>query len=122
MPILKGALYPAAAVGLYVAYASWRNAIAPDMAMVRGIVGFMAITFIGYLAELLVSTIPPQPTHEDGAVPTAQSGVARLALPADHAASSGAPVGVDSGSAQAPAALPALGAGAEVVPPGGQTA
>lgn len=64
MPILRAALYGAAAVCLYVMYAAWQNGIAPEFVMIRGIIGFMLVAFVGYLGELVVSTVPPPASEE----------------------------------------------------------
>lgn len=52
---------------LYVAGASWSAGYPPEMAVVRGVLSFMAVSFIGYLAELVVVTAPAVASDEAGA-------------------------------------------------------
>lgn len=65
MPMLRAALYGAAAASLYVMYVSWHSGFAPEIAVVRGVIAFMVIAFIGYLAELVVSTVPPAASESE---------------------------------------------------------
>lgn len=60
MLILRAGLYVAALFALYVTWAS-RNAGFPiEVATLRGLLTFMAVIFVAYLAELVVLTAPPR--------------------------------------------------------------
>lgn len=59
MVILRVGLYLAVIAGLYVAWASAHAGYPPEVAVTRGVIGFMAAAFVAYLAELVVMTAPP---------------------------------------------------------------
>ena len=44
---------------LWVSWASWSAGYPPEIAAVRGLIGFMAICTVAYFAELVVSTATP---------------------------------------------------------------
>ncbi len=45
---------------LYLGWASWDAGYAPEVAIVRGFVGFMAVSLLGYVGELIVATAAPR--------------------------------------------------------------
>lgn len=59
MLILRVGLYVSVIAALYVAWASSGAGYAIEVAMLRGLLAFMAVTFVAYLAELVVLTAPP---------------------------------------------------------------
>ena len=59
MAILHLGLALGAAAFLYVGWASWNAGYGPEIAVVRGLIAFMAVTFVGYIGELIVATAPP---------------------------------------------------------------
>ncbi len=68
MPMLKLALITGACASLYVSWASWSAGYPPEIAIARGVVGFTAISFLGFCAELVAArarpTPRPQPAEE----------------------------------------------------------
>ncbi len=72
MLILRAGLYVSALAAVYTTWASTGAGYAIEVAMLRGLLAFMAVTFVAYLAELVVLTAPPartrsQETHPAGA-------------------------------------------------------
>lgn len=59
MPMLLLALLTGAMTFLYVSWASWVGGFPPEIALFRGVLGFMAISVLGFVAELTVATIRP---------------------------------------------------------------
>lgn len=59
MVILRAGLHLSALVALYATWASREAGYAIEVAMLRGLVAFMAVIFVAYLAELVVLTAPP---------------------------------------------------------------
>ncbi len=69
MGVLRLGLIVAGLAFGYVTWASWAAGYYPEIAMFRGLLAFMAVSFIGYLGELVVSTTTPQDAEaevEDG--------------------------------------------------------
>ena len=58
MGVLRLGLIVAAFAFVYVTWASWAAGYYPEIAMFRGLLAFMAVSFIGYLGELVVATTP----------------------------------------------------------------
>lgn len=58
MGVLRLGLIVAALAFVYVTSASWAAGYYPEIAMFRGLLAFMAVSFIGYLGELVVATTP----------------------------------------------------------------
>jgi hypothetical protein len=58
MLILRAGLYLAAAMACVASWLSWQAGYAVEVATVRGLVVFMGISFVAYLAELVVMTAP----------------------------------------------------------------
>jgi hypothetical protein len=58
VPILRLALMVAALACLYVGWSSWSAGYYPEIALLRGLLAFIAVSFVGYLAELVVATTP----------------------------------------------------------------
>ncbi len=46
---------------LYVGWASWSAGYTPEVAAVRALVAFMALSFVAYIGQLIVVTQPPKP-------------------------------------------------------------
>lgn len=58
MGVLRLGLIVAAFAFVYVTWASWSAGYYPEIAMFRGLLAFMAVSFVGYLGELVVATTP----------------------------------------------------------------
>lgn len=58
MLILRSGLYVAMALALYTTWASSNAGYPIETAMLRGLLAFMAGSFVAYLAELVVMTAP----------------------------------------------------------------
>lgn len=56
MAMLTLALFLGACAFLYVSWASWVGGFPPEVAVVRGVLGFMAVAVLGFIAELTVVT------------------------------------------------------------------
>ncbi len=100
MPVLQLGLTFAGVAFLYVSWASWAAGYGPDVAVLRGLIAFMAVSLVGYIGELIIATAPPSaqqlseqaaPTGDEPAAP-AESGVP-LAVIGNDAAT--APPGED---------------------------
>ena len=97
MPVLQLALAFAGVAFLYVSWASWAAGYGPDVAVVRGLIAFMAVSLVGYIGELIIATAPP----------SAQRLPEQAAAPGDEPAApaeSGVPlavIGNDAGTAPA---------------------
>ncbi|MCK9486202.1 MAG: hypothetical protein M0R73_05780 [Dehalococcoidia bacterium] len=63
MLILRAGLYVALGFALYVTWASREAGFPIEVAMLRGLLTFMAVAFVSYLAELVVLTAPAGRTH-----------------------------------------------------------
>lgn len=61
MPILRIGLLLGALGFLYVSWASYDAGFPVEVALVRGVLSFMALGFVAYLGELVVATAPPVP-------------------------------------------------------------
>ena len=59
MPVLQLGLAFAGAAFLYISWASWAAGYGPEVAVLRGLIGFMAVSLVGYIGELIVATAPP---------------------------------------------------------------
>ncbi len=96
MGVLRLGLIVAGVASVYVAWASWAAGYYPEIAMFRGLLAFMAVSFIGYLGELVVATTPAaeeaeveddgesdlDDEEEESAPGAAQTAVANLATTA----------------------------------------
>lgn len=61
MPVLSIGLVVGAVAGAVVAGGSLDAGFPVEVAIVRGVIGFMAVAVVGYLGELVVVTAPPRP-------------------------------------------------------------
>lgn len=61
MPMLKLALITGACASLCVSWASWSAGYPPEIAITRGVIGFMAISLLGFCAELVATRARPTP-------------------------------------------------------------
>lgn len=59
MLVLKIGLYFAAAAWCWVSWSSWSAGYPAEVALLRGMVAFGAVSFLAYLGELIVATAPP---------------------------------------------------------------
>ena len=59
MPILRIGLVGGALCCLYVTWASWSAGFLVEAALLRGLLAFIAMSFVAYLGELVVATAPP---------------------------------------------------------------
>lgn len=59
MPFLRAGLILGALGFLYVTWASARAGYPIEIAGVRGMLAFMALSFVAYIGELVVATSPP---------------------------------------------------------------
>ncbi len=108
MPVLQLALAFAGVAFLYVSWASWAAGYGPDVAVLRGLIGFMAVSLVGYIGELIIATAPPPAQRlpeqaaapEDGPAASVESGVPLAVIGNDAGA---APAG-EGGQALTPAA------------------
>lgn len=64
MGVLRLGLIVAGLAFGYVTWASWAAGYYPEIAMFRGLLAFMAVSFVGYLGELVVSTTPQDAAAE----------------------------------------------------------
>lgn len=124
MVILRLGLIVGSLAFLYVGWASWSAGYPPEVASVRGVVAFMAVTIVAYFGELVVATAPEQ--HQPAASSTdrstpATAGAAAPAAPAGAAsATAGDAAGITTPSAPALAGaeqLASLTAGEPIVAP-----
>ena len=60
MPTLTLALVTGAGAFLYVAWGSWLGAYPVSLAIARGLIAFVAVSVLGFLAELAVATLRPE--------------------------------------------------------------
>ncbi len=82
MPVLQLGLAVAGVAFVYVSWASWAAGYGPDVAVLRGLIGFMAVSLVGYIGELIIATAPPPAQQlsdqaaasEDGPAASAESG------------------------------------------------
>ena len=104
MHVLQLGLVFAGAAFLYVGWASWDAGYGPEVAIVRGLVGFMAVSFVGYIGELIVATASP-PFAQGRAEPPGREAAPETTVAADTDAwtVTGAPEGAGEAS---PPALP----------------
>ncbi len=90
MPVFRFGLSLAALGFLYVSWASWSAGYWPEVALLRGLVAFMAVSLVAYAGELVVATAqPPAGQQAEYAQPSAESR-ARVSLPPNAAAADGA--------------------------------
>lgn len=59
MPVFRFGLSLAAFGFLYVSWASWSAGYWPEVALLRGLIAFMAVSLLAYAGELIVATAPP---------------------------------------------------------------
>jgi hypothetical protein len=59
MPMLTLALFSGAGAFVYVAWGSWVGGYPPELALARGVVGFMGMSLLGFVAELTIATVRP---------------------------------------------------------------
>ena len=83
---LRLSLMVGGVAALYVGIASWSAGYPAELAIVRGVLGFMAVTFVGYVAELIVATAPPAEADAGGAQDGTQEGEAAALASAGNAA------------------------------------
>lgn len=57
MPMLKLALIVGACASLCVSAASWSAGYPPEIAITRGVGAFMALSFLGFFAELVATRV-----------------------------------------------------------------
>ena len=67
MPVLSIGLVIGAVIGAFVAGGSLDAGFPVEVAIVRGVIGFMAVAVAGYLGELVVVTAPPRPRQVEPA-------------------------------------------------------
>ena len=60
MPMLTLALFSGAGAFVYVAWGSWVGGYPPELALLRGVGGFMAMSFLGFIAEMTIATVRPE--------------------------------------------------------------
>jgi hypothetical protein len=65
--LLRAGLYAGALIALYATWASHQAGYHIEVALLRGLVAFMAASVVAYCAELVVATAPPL----EGAAPVA---------------------------------------------------
>jgi hypothetical protein len=58
MHIFRAGLLLAAITGIGVTWAAWSAGDLVEIALVRGLLGMMAVAFLGYVGELVVLTAP----------------------------------------------------------------
>jgi len=58
MVVMKIGLYAGALAFVGVTWASWSVGYAPELALVRGLFGFMAMSAVGYVGAIVVVTAP----------------------------------------------------------------
>ncbi len=73
MPVLTLGLAAAGIAFLYVSWASWSAGYPPEVALLRGLVGFMATALVGYVGEFIVATAPPGAAEQPAAAEQPQS-------------------------------------------------
>lgn len=67
MPLLRAGLVVAALVCLSTAAASAARGFAVEVAITRGLLAFVGVVAVAYVAEIIVSTAPPAPpVPQDG--------------------------------------------------------
>lgn len=71
MPVLRLGLVFAVLGCAYVAWASWAAGYPPEVALVRGMIAFMAFSLVAYIGELVIATAPPA---RKAATPAAERG------------------------------------------------
>lgn len=71
MVVLKLGLYLAAAAWAWVSWASWSAGYPQEVALLRGMVAFGAVSLLAYAGELVVATAPPiaQDASNEGSEP-----------------------------------------------------
>lgn len=95
MPMLTLGLTAAGAAFLYVSWASWSAGYPPEVALLRGLVGFMATALVGYTGELIVATAPPRAAEQPAAAEQPQPAAALPAVAATQAEAPTPPVDRD---------------------------
>ena len=88
MLVLRIGLALGAAAFLGVALLSWLEGFTPDIALLRGLAGFVAIAVLGYAGELIVATapLPTAATAAAGSQPAEPRAIRATVIPADPAA------------------------------------
>ena len=102
MPVLTLGLVGAGLAFLYVSWASWSAGYPPEVALLRGFVGFMATALVGYTGELIVATATARAADE----PAADEQPQPAALPAVAARQAEAPTPSGDIADAAPDELP----------------
>jgi hypothetical protein len=87
---MKLGLIAGALSTVLVSWLSLEAGFPPEAAILRGLVAFMAVTFVGYLGELVVATAPRVPGEEAMGVTGRVAGGA-----ATRGDASGAPVAIE---------------------------
>lgn len=59
MEVMRIGLWVASAVAVLGAWSSWQAGFPPELAVVRGTIAFVAVSFVAYIAALVVATAPP---------------------------------------------------------------
>ena len=59
VPMLTLALVTGAGAFLYVTWGSWLGAYPISLALARGAIAFVAVSLLGFLAELAIATLRP---------------------------------------------------------------
>ena len=107
MVVLRLGLIVGALAFLWVGYASWRAGYPPEVAVVRGVIGFGAVAIVAYAGEMVVATAP-----------RAEEAAAAAETPADTQAEAPAAMAPAEAPVAAAAAVPSetqeIGAGAPV--------
>jgi hypothetical protein len=70
MPMLTLALFSGAGAFVYVAWGSWLGGYPPELALARGVVGFMAVALLGFVAEFTIATVRPEQPAQPRREPT----------------------------------------------------
>jgi hypothetical protein len=65
MPVLGLGLTVSGLGFLAVSWESWSAGFPVEVALLRGLIAFMAINFVAYVGELIVATAPPRPPRAE---------------------------------------------------------
>ena len=67
MPLMMLGLAGAGVAFLYVSWASWSAGYPPEVALLRGLLGFMATALVGYAGEFILATAPSRAAGQPAA-------------------------------------------------------